>query len=384
MSDPRMLPLTPPPDSRRPTADMDYRERPASHDRPYTRTLPEQTKSDPPQKLPDSTSTPNIEAQKPRDLAGETTNPATGQAGPVNGASNDPVRSHPDSKQFEEYNRERPPPERYTRDEYGRPPQYYGADRRRSLDPREDPHARDYRGGYERDYYEYPPEYRGRESYPPPRGAPPLEYARGAPPRTSYEERYARGPVDLDPARDAYRDYPPRPDYGTKRKIDDPEYVDPYYDDYRVPPSIPLPQLKYLFFVNLTGKQRASRYAERPVDYPPRPPYESYDERDTKRIRGPPPEARDPVYDRPPPPAHHDRPPPPREYPAPSYTHRPPPPHHPARERTRPQGRYFLIKTSTAENIEKSRESVPPTHLFLVLTRLGSLGGPCQGCGNLP
>jgi hypothetical protein len=244
MSDPRMLPLTPPPDSRRPTADMDYRERPASHDRPYTRTLPEQNKSDSPPKLPDSTSTANIEgAQKPRDLAGEPSNPTSGQAGPVNGASNDAVRAHPDSKQFEEYAREHPHPERYTRDEYGRPSHTYYADHRRSLDPREDPHAREYRGGYERDYYEYPPEYRGRESYPPPPrgGPPPLEYARGAP-RTSYEERHARGTVDLHPARDAYRDYPPRPEYGTKRKIDDPEYVEPYYDDYRVfSPRNPLP-----------------------------------------------------------------------------------------------------------------------------------------------
>jgi hypothetical protein len=125
-----------------------------------------------------------------------------------------------------------------------------------------------------------------------------------------------------------------------------------------------LPSPLTSFFVRLTWEQRASRYAERPVDYPPRPPYD-YDDRDTKRFRGPPHEPSDPVYDRPPPPAD-DRPPPPREYPAPSYTHRPPPPYYPAvRERTRPQGRYFLVKTSTAENIEKSRESVTSQIYFL-------------------
>jgi hypothetical protein len=80
-----------------------------------------------------------------------------------------------------------------------------------------------------------------------------MEYARDAPPRavTSYEERYSRGaPVDLDPPiREGYRDYPPRPEYGTKRKHDDPEYMDPYYDDYRVSP----PFLKIRSLIGVTA-----------------------------------------------------------------------------------------------------------------------------------
>jgi len=42
--------------------------------------------------------------------------------------------------------------------------------------------------------------------------------------------------MELDPPiRDGYRDYPTRSEYGTKRKYDNAEYMDAYYDDYRVP-----------------------------------------------------------------------------------------------------------------------------------------------------
>lgn len=92
------------------------------------------------------------------------------------------------------------------------------------------------------------------------------------------------------------------------------------------------------------------------MDYPPRPPYD-YDDRDPKRVRGPlPPDLRDPAYGRPP---YDDRGPPPRDYDRPLASnprrefHRP--------ERSRPHGRYFLVKTPTAENIAKSRETVLST-----------------------
>jgi hypothetical protein len=89
------------------------------------------------------------------------------------------------------------------------------------------------------------------------------------------------------------------------------------------------------------------------LDYPPRPPYD-YDDRDPKRIRGPPPpDLRDPAYGRP---LYDDRGPPPRDYdrPFPSDYRR----EFRRPERSRPHGRYFLIKTPTAENIAKSRETV--------------------------
>ena len=101
------------------------------------------------------------------------------------------------------------------------------------------------------------------------------------------------------------------------------------------------------------------------MDYPPRP-YD-YDDRDPKRIRGPPPEPRDIPYSRPP--LFDDRGPPQ----SPEFE-RPYPPYRgpnnrefPRRERTRAHGRYFLVKTSTAENISKSRETVP-SQLIRVLT----------------
>jgi len=145
--------------------------------------------------------------------------------------------------------------------------------------------------------------------------------------------------MDLEPpasrGREGYRDLPPRPlDYGLKRKYDPPEYSDPY-DDYR---------------------GREPRYPpERPVDYPPRP-YD-YDDRDPKRVRGPPTDPRDIPYGRPPP--FDDRgPPPPPEFERPYPPYRGPNNHEfPRRERIRPHGRYFLFKTSTAENIAQSRET---------------------------
>jgi hypothetical protein len=84
-------------------------------------------------------------------------------------------------------------------------------------------------------------EYRGRDDYPPRAAQPPLDYIRGpVPPSTAtYEERYPRGsPMDLElppRGREGYRDLPPRQhDYVQKRKYDGPEYVDPYFEDYRV------------------------------------------------------------------------------------------------------------------------------------------------------
>ena len=93
------------------------------------------------------------------------------------------------------------------------------------------------------------------------------------------------------------------------------------------------------------------------MDYPPRP-YD-YDDRDPKRVRGPPPDPRDSPYGRTPP--FDDREPPPQEFerPYPPYASGPGNREFPRRERTRPHGRYFLVKTSTAENIAKSRETVP-------------------------
>jgi len=109
---------------------------------------------------------------------------------------------------------------------------------------------------------------------------------------------------------------------------------------------------------------RDPRYPpDRPVDYPPRP-YD-YDDRDPKRVRGgPPPDPRDIPYGRPPPFDDRGPPPPPEfERPYPPYS-RGPGNHEypPRRERARPHGRYFLVKTSTAENISKSRETVSPRH----------------------
>ena len=85
-------------------------------------------------------------------------------------------------------------------------------------------------------------EYRGRDDYSSRAIPPPLDDVRGPapPPPAAYGERYPRGaPLDLEPpigrGREGYRDLLPRQhDYGTKRKFDDPEFVDPYLDDYRV------------------------------------------------------------------------------------------------------------------------------------------------------
>jgi hypothetical protein len=134
-----------------------------------------------------------------------------------------------------------PTPERY-RDagEYGARPPYAAFERGRDQDPREPPFdKRDPRDPYysSPNYPAVAPsDYRIRDAYPP-RAQPPLDYARG----TAYDERYPRGALDLDPprGRGEYRDLPPRPldyDIGAKRKFDDPEYRDPYLDEYRVIP----------------------------------------------------------------------------------------------------------------------------------------------------
>jgi hypothetical protein len=158
--------------------------------------------------------------------------------------------------------RPRPPPDLKPEvPSYGYPERYrdatgdYGTRPYAAFDP--DPRGehpydktRDPRDPYYTSSYPAVPssEYRGRDAYPP-RAQPPLDYARGA----AYDERYPRDTVDLDPprgrGRESYVDLQPRPfDYelGSKRKLD-PEYRDPYIDEYRVTKKC----LKKLIFFSL-------------------------------------------------------------------------------------------------------------------------------------
>jgi hypothetical protein len=142
-----------------------------------------------------------------------------------------------------DYGRERPGhPDMYREGEYGRGRGSYSnfEGRGRGIDPPDMRTESFYKQRDPRDPYyassysaEPPSEYRGRDAYPP-REPPPSDY-RGAP----YDERFPRD-LELDPrrGREEYRDLPPRShEYGQKRKYDDPEYRDPYMDDYRVLPT---------------------------------------------------------------------------------------------------------------------------------------------------
>ena len=228
---------------RRPPQDLDFRIGPVRDERPlgdrgYPRAGP---KIDPagPMK-PDSSS---IE-QKHKDT---TESSARGEA--LNGGGSTRTSLDPKSEGSYGYPplgdryRELPPSD-YARPSY---PPFEGRSGRGEPDLREREPFEKLRGPRDPYYSSYPSlppsEYRDREAYPPRREPHPLDY----PPRgAAYDERYppTRGPpVDLDPpmsrGREGFRDLPPRAppgtEFGTKRKYDGPEYMEPYYDDHRVP-----------------------------------------------------------------------------------------------------------------------------------------------------
>ena len=169
--------------------------------------------------------------------------------GSVTRPSTEPKREDRRVSSYTGYDRPPPPPapiaplERYERDPRGYESRssYSSAERdgRRASGYRADPpyEKRDSRDPYYSNYSEAPPsEYRRRATYPP---RDPMEYARGPPP-SSYGEKYPpRGPpMEIEPARrreEGYRDLPPRShEFGTKRKYDESEFRDPYFDDYAV------------------------------------------------------------------------------------------------------------------------------------------------------
>lgn len=255
VENPRMLPPPPPPpppppESKRSRDSLEFRDegvidnRRSSTERLYASSKSESTQN----KLEDSPDAKRKDISDPGSW--ETLNNGT--------ASRQPASQRPPmgSKLDEQYGFDRgrhgpPPPPPPREDRYRDPPGDYGrasystyegrggvggggvrdsdsrgppVDYRRSRDPRDPPYS---------STAGYPPppiDYRGsRDAYPPP-----LDFVRGS----SYDERYPRGsPMDLEPparGKEAYRDLPPRHDYGPKRKYEEPEFRDPYYDDFRV------------------------------------------------------------------------------------------------------------------------------------------------------
>jgi hypothetical protein len=246
--------LPPTASDRRPRESLEYRDEPIhnrrlSGERPYVRNDIKSESST----LSTKPDTSTIETKRKEiiDPGRETLNNG---AAPVRGPPRPPMDAklddHPSSYG---YDRERhgPPPDRYRETgDYGRAPYSTFEGRGRDSDPRDirEPPAydkpRDPRDPYYSSPANYPPaplppsDYRGRDAYPP-RQPPPLDYPRG--PAPAFDERFPRGPpMDLEPpnrGREGFRDLPPRPpEFGQKRKFDSPEYMDPYYDDYRVNP----------------------------------------------------------------------------------------------------------------------------------------------------
>jgi hypothetical protein len=222
-----------PPVERRPRNSMEYRneERRSSIERSYGRIEPVKLES-PGLSKPIKTPPHSTIEAKLKDI----TDPGRE---PLNGTRSRPPLADIKPETSSPYGY--PPPERY-RDagDYGVPPYPPFEGRGRDPDPRGEPYdKRDPRDPYysSPSYPAVPPsEYRGKDAYPP-RAQPPLDYARGP----AYDERYPRGPMDLDSqrGREGYRDLPPRSfeyDVGAKRKLDTPDYRDPYDDPYKVYP----------------------------------------------------------------------------------------------------------------------------------------------------